>query len=110
MLKLRVYIAIFSLYYFEIIFSETVITNKICNTKNKSQMARVASRKVSHKTCVKRTAKKMHKKASSPRGHQLALAKAQKACAASPKVKRTMRKRSTRRSAKKGSRKSAKKM
>ena len=71
-------------------------------------MARVASRKVSRKTCVKKTAVKMHKKARTTRGHQLALAKAQKACAAKPK--RVMRKRSVRRSAKKGSRRSAKKM
>jgi len=56
-------------------------------------MARVASRKSpakkmmkrsvgkrSRKACVVRKAKAMHKKASSRRGHQLALARAQKAC------------------------------
>ena len=58
-------------------------------------MARVASRKASaprktmkrsvgkraRKACVSRKAKTMHKKATTKRGHQLALARAQKACA-----------------------------
>ena len=56
-------------------------------------MARIASRKSgsrkmmkkagprrARKTCVSRKAKAMHKRARGPRGHQLALARAQKAC------------------------------
>lgn len=45
---------------------------------SRKMMARKSS--AARKACVKRTAKQMHKKARTTRGHQLALGRAQKAC------------------------------
>jgi hypothetical protein len=44
-------------------------------------MTKKAAAPKKHRACVSRKAKAMHKKATTKRGHQLALARAQKACA-----------------------------
>lgn len=54
------------------------MTRKSSKRSGSRKMTRKSS--ASRKACVKRTAKKMHKKARTLRGHQLALKRAQKAC------------------------------
>lgn len=55
---------------------------KMMKRSMKRSVSKRSVSKRSRKACVSAAAKRMHKKAKTSRGHQLALARAQKACKA----------------------------